>query len=260
VPKIRAGGPSFSAPPSPTWWTAVQAAVWIVTGSENMVARVERPGVTEIRPGYLAGDSWDRSSLRATVIAAAEQIAFDGDRAVNPLAYLAESCRQGKVRARGFPLGQGSPEDIGREEWEYLTIIDAEGRSVRAAYRAGADDDGIFWTDLRFRADDVRAAWAAPPTSKRDLEVAPTVKAAAPQVEPRQRPPGTRATQAEHDHWFIEYRDALAAQDKTSNSKEDEAAGKLALGARYDRIRARDARRRLVRSEWTSTAKRRGKR
>jgi hypothetical protein len=227
-----------------------------------MVARVERPGVTETRPGYIAGDSWDRSSLRATIIAATEQIAFDGGRAVNPLADLAEGCRQRKVRSRGFPLGQGSPEDIDPEEWEYLAIIDGTaGRPVRAAYRASADDDGMFWADLRFRADDVRAAWAAPPPTKRDLEVEPTVKAAAPEVGPRQRPPGTRASQAEHDRWFKKHRDALIAAGTSSNSKEDETAGRAegALGTRFDRDRARDARERLAPSEWKSTATRRGK-
>jgi hypothetical protein len=76
----------------------------------------------------------------------------------------------------------------------------------------------------------------------------------------RQRRQERRASQAEHDLWYAGHRDALIAAGKSANSTEDERAGREVLGTRYDRDRARQARRKLAPAEWTSTAMRRGKR
>jgi hypothetical protein len=67
-----------------------------------------------------------------------------------------------------------------------------------------------------------------------------------------------RATKAEHDKWFIQYRDACIAAGKSPNVNEDESAGRAALGGRYHRERARDSRARLAPDEWRSTGKRKG--
>jgi hypothetical protein len=76
-------------------------------------------------------------------------------------------------------------------------------------------------------------------------------------ASPRSKGLPARATQAEHDKWYRGYRDDCIQAGSSPNVNEDEAAGRIALGDRYDRDKARKARARWAPADWKSRAKRR---
>ena len=218
------------------WWTIVQALAWIITGTDEVVERVAHirsiGGLNGLRPRN-------------------RQPPLFPDQAP---AELMRAAREGRLPI----FGRMSPNDLQKRIPRHPDALLIDRSGIAAIGTESQLRVGVSWSWLCVQADDCRRCWPAHSATK------PTNETKAPVVDgtqaPRQRAHGGRASQADHNLWYVKYRDALIAVGKSSSGPEDEAACKDALRERYDRERLRTARREHAPDTWKSTGMRRGKR
>jgi hypothetical protein len=222
----------------PQWWSVPQAIVWIVTHDDSEVAAAV---------GIRFPSEIERLTLRPF---------SGGDEPPIPSPRRAEgeflsAIQRGTVEVRGRDCGEGKS----------VRVVLSHMAEPRLRYHDGGiciiDDFGArshhYWSELAIRPGECMKRW--PGAAEVDEAPAVTGEGAVP---PR-RAYGVKASQAEHDDWYKQYRDECLAAGKSPNSKEDEAMAREALQARFDREKVRNSRSRLAPEEWGSTGKRKGK-
>jgi hypothetical protein len=229
------------------WWSVVQAVTWIVGRSLLLVERASSMDtfaalrrLQELKPVSVGNDP-------PISLAAAP-------------AELMRAAKDGRVGISGRLGRSGRLESVAMHGHLQTPWLADHGNEVRLGNEQMARA-GHYWTDLWVRSDECVNRWPRlSQTIGRAGDVAANeVRQATVAAPVPGRRYGGKASQREHDSWFMSYRDTCIASGRSPNSKADEIAGIKALGPRFDRERARASRRRLAPSDWRSTGKRTGK-
>jgi hypothetical protein len=156
-------------------------------------------------------------------------------------------------------IERGTLEDAFTVDMEANTLT-AAGLHWPAVNVALADDGAVATVGHHpiMRAEPVKAPLAA----ATDADAMPAAEQADIKSTPPpapQRPHTAKASQAAHDREYKKYRDECVVVGRSPNVNEDEPAGRVALGARFDREKWRNSRRQFKPEGWSSTGKRKAR-
>jgi hypothetical protein len=147
-----------------SFWSAVQAIVWIATRSDSEVGRVRVDGATSDSWPFapLSDRSLDDVDRRLTLEAVVRLRGEVGNVPSVPQAVreLARACGTGRLSMLGRLRSVGDPVEISRSAWAHLELRDHASLGVIAASRDMLDDAANWWSTLRIDADSIRKIWA----------------------------------------------------------------------------------------------------
>lgn len=225
-------------------WTIPELCVWIVTGSRDAVnaltprVRKSLEYANMIHQGAYAA--------RDRVVEAAQKGEITVTCAGEP-----HHLRGAHPRMTLPPVFWTNAEIEDRGSWQ------APGGLWCVAKRLDRPSEATEFRDLLVDSSEAKRQWVAAPISVADQEV--LGRPAPPASRSRQQT--AKASQAEHDAWYMEHLQRLQAAGLQSNIHEDETAGRqeppAGLGGRADREKIRKSRESLAPKEWRSPAVRR---
>jgi hypothetical protein len=150
-----------------TYWSAIQACVWIATRDERLVARV-RPKTSLAETFFaeedenIAGRSLDDADRRITLESAAA-----GEEAPDVFGarrQILTAAAEGNIAVVGRLRGSGNAVEIPRLAWANLEIRDHSNYGVVAASPDLFDPLADWWDSLRIEQRVVQRQWPFPRT------------------------------------------------------------------------------------------------